>query len=145
MHFSYPSQEWWNEATEYSDSFDSFITCQKCLWSDEVQTSECSIPTCDFCGEEIGGSVHNVNVSLIFKNLDKFLMFDDYEFDSTILSLSKLTYDCPECCSIDDDQYYCTSCEGDKISEADRLVKLIVETKENLHVAERIQNKLNRL
>lgn len=145
MHFSYPNQKWWDESTKYANSFDHFITCQKCLWSDEGSTSEEPEPICDFCNEEIHSFTSVVNVSLIFKNLDKFSQFDDYEFDATILDLSKLTYDCPECCSIDDEQYYCTSCEGLKVSEADRLVKLIVETNDNIHIAERIQNKINRI
>lgn len=134
MSFSYPNNDWWNEATEYSDSFDETICCPVCTWAVSSDSEE----VCSFCNQEIECFNQVINVSFLIKNIEKMKALDDSIIEDILISLKKLTYSCPECSSIDDELYHCTSCEGVNISEAERLIKEVIEKHNDFDFAHRI-------
>lgn len=145
MSVEYPSQEWWNEATEYSNSLDAHVICPKCLWLEDPRYDYSNTIICELCNESIDEFGDTLNVSKILKNIEIFKKLDDFEFQGAIRNLMEYKYDCPECCSMDDEQYYCTSCENETITEAHRLMKEVNETLNDKDLAEKIADCIDKL
>jgi hypothetical protein len=132
----YPSEEWFNEAREYNTP--DQISCPACY--DIEQEEDMSNKTCKVCGaedHEIGYN-HLITTHLILNKIEVFKELKDDYLIEIINDLKKQTFDCPECSSIDDEQYTCTSCWGANYSEFHYLIMELNENKNEKDFAERL-------
>lgn len=113
------------EVSTISESYPS-STCPKCIITPpdpEKDYGECKV-----CLQHAYDWNH-IESHVFIRNIENIMNELDDDAISLILSdYKRAKYDCFECSSIEDDQYYCTTCEGDSITEVDRI---LFELKEN--------------
>ena len=117
---NYPDQNWFDETTQYN--IHQNISCPKCYEFEQNEDMEGKV--CPLCNAEdfsIGYSYY-INVEKILKNLEEFKKLNDSQIKEVLYDFNKQTYECPDCSSIDDDQYTCTICWGETFNEVHRFV-----------------------
>lgn len=106
-----------NEVFEYETEPDIYCFC------DHSESEH----HCLFCNESSFSNF--ISFNNIKNNLKSFLILNDEDFLYIIRQLKKHKYDCPECSSIDDPDYYCLSCEGSFFNGVDFLIYFLKNQK----------------
>lgn len=133
-----PSKEWFEEVTEY-DRADR-IYCPVCFDIDgNIEDISCSFCKTNSDSFNFGYS-YSIDIEMLIKNIDSFKKLKDEDLIQISERLNEHTYDCPECSSIDDEQYTCTSCWGTKYSEFHRLLMILVEDHNEIEFANKLNN-----
>lgn len=121
-----PSIEWFNEAeTLMSQTHSSCPRCLSVIFSNE---DEYHCPLC------LATELENYNISstTFIQNIDQIMdKASEEELLHILTEYSRSVYSCPECSCIEDDQYFCTSCEGQRVTEVDFIIRTLIESGKN--------------
>lgn len=127
------TKEWFDETLEYRD--ERRISCPLCF-NDCIteDTTEADILNhkCKLCNAESFDSFSgHLTVTTILENKSMINELTDSDLSSIKYALKQNKIDCPECISIDDEQYTCTYCWDAIITDWDYLIFKLDELKES--------------
>lgn len=95
-------------------------TCPKCIVT--PPNPEKDYGDCPVCLQH-AYDWNNIESHVFINNIDSILSHLDDDVILLILNDYKdVVYDCYECSSLDDVQYFCTTCENEQITEVDYIL-----------------------
>ncbi len=126
------TKEWFDEALEYR--YEERISCPLCFndfITEDTTEEDILNHKCKLCNAEGFDSFSgHLTVSVLLENKKVISELTESDLSSIKYAFKQNKIDCPECTSIDDEQYACTSCWGSTITDWDFLLFRLEELKE---------------
>lgn len=121
---NFPSSKWFKDATQ-NECYPS-ASCPLCLEEQDPLVFE-ENKDCPVCNQPVDG-FNSIPSHLFIKNIEDIIKrCNECDIAYMLTDFNRFTYQCPECSCIEDEQYYCTSCEGSTITEVDYIIKSLLD------------------
>lgn len=131
-----PSQSWFDEAFSSEDY--PHTTCLHCLKTEYTKETE-EHYHCPIClSDDL--NYNSIPLHIFISNIENIVKESSpTELSEYLEDFNSVTYECPECSSIEDDQYFCTSCENTTFTVVDYILRVLIDNN-NTSMVEAINN-----